>query len=109
MRFGCAELHANSGDPQIGQNSRVAMFPLSAIFSNRRGSPLTMSKAARSTMTVGAYALPPASWQSRQWQLTMLSGVERHSNRMVPHEQPPASGAFKTRLPEPDLPDLPKP
>jgi hypothetical protein len=50
---GWAELDANNGEPQIGQNSLIAILPLSATFSNRRVCPVTMFNAVLFTITVG--------------------------------------------------------
>src|SRR5262249_55645180 len=52
----------------------------------------------RGTNSTETYALPVARWQSRQWQLAVITGSAEHSYRTAPHIQPPVKGVAITEL-----------
>jgi hypothetical protein len=64
--------------PQLGQNPRLTNCPLSPLVSKYFISPVIF-KAAAGTARAEEKAPPPHFWQSRQWQLPVISGAAEHS------------------------------
>jgi hypothetical protein len=68
-----------SGVPQVGQNFRLTVLPLSPFTSKLRTSPWRMRSAAGGTRATVANGPPDAYWQSRQWQWPVKTGSPVHS------------------------------
>ena len=59
--------------PHTGQNTRIRLLPLAAVFAYRVTSPV-MWKSESGTRMVVRNALPEIAWQSVQWHTLAFSG-----------------------------------
>jgi hypothetical protein len=98
INSGATSPRVNSGVPQSEQKLRVERLPLPARTEYVFGVPMTSVSDTR-TMTPEAKGAPLERWQSRQWQLSIATGVRAHAYRIDPHIHPPENGAVMPQFP----------